>query len=65
MKVIKVMNFSGAGEPITFFTFIWRGLERPVPAAVPSLSLGQGDALGLARRVEGVLTDTLGGSFLA
>jgi hypothetical protein len=32
MNLIKVVNFSGAGETINFsFTFIWHGLERPDP----------------------------------
>src|SRR5215207_3240367 len=46
MNVIKVMNFSGAGETSNFsFTFVWRGLQRPEPAAVHDMHFGGVDPL--------------------
>jgi hypothetical protein len=64
MNLIKVMNFSGAGEPINF-SFTKRGLKRPEPAAVHVAFLGHGDAFGTARRVDRLLADALCGGFLA
>jgi hypothetical protein len=63
MNLIKVMNFSGAGETINF-SFTRRRLERQEPAAVQSAFLGHGDAFGFTRRIEGVLADAVGGGFL-
>src|SRR5215213_8313942 len=46
MNLIKVMNFSGAGDTSNFsFTFVWRGLERPQPAAVHDMHFGRVDPL--------------------
>jgi hypothetical protein len=50
MNLIKVMNFSGAGETINFslkFTLIRRGLQCPQPAAVHHMVLGRIDLLSL------------------
>ena len=56
LKVVKVLNFSGAGKSTIFmctFTFAFTGgvAEAPDPASVDRSLLGDGDALGLARRV--------------
>jgi hypothetical protein len=66
MNLIKVMNFSGAGEPINFsFPFIWCGLERPEPAALHLAFFGHRDAVDVAGRVEAILADAADGGLLA
>src|SRR5688500_12385703 len=64
MNLIKVMNFSGAAQSRSCkFTGTRRGLHRPEPAVVHSAFFGQRNALGLARRIEGILAEaSVGGS---
>jgi hypothetical protein len=56
-NLANLANISGAGRGGIFSS----GLERPEPAAVDYAFLGHRDALGLARRVEGILADAAGG----
>jgi hypothetical protein len=60
MKVLKVMNFSGAGWGNIFtFTFTKRGQERSEPAAVHQVPLGRDDPLSLTCRLVGLLPDVV------
>jgi hypothetical protein len=65
IKVIKMMNVSGAGWGIIFTLVLSAGRQSPEPAAPDQALLGVGDALGLACRVEGVLADPFGGGLPA
>jgi hypothetical protein len=66
MNLIKVMNFSGAGEAINFgVTFIRRGLERPERAAVHRVLFGRVDPLSLTCRLDGLLPDGVANDRLA
>ena len=56
LKVLKVLNFCGAGWSNTFectFTFACTGgvAEAPDPASVGRSLIGNGDGLGIARRM--------------
>jgi hypothetical protein len=60
LKVIKVLNFSGAGMTNIFtctFTFTGWSAEEPDPAALGLPLLGDGDALGLACGTERAAPD--------
>jgi len=51
LKVLKVLNFWGVGES-TIFNFAVVAVEGPDPATLGCPLLGDGDVLGVARRVE-------------
>src|SRR5687767_2224363 len=55
LKVLKVLNFSGTGKS-NIFTFTGPA-ERPDPTPLDRALLGDGDAFGLARRIEGATPD--------
>src|SRR5215208_2181614 len=60
LKVLKVLNFSGAGEGNTFtctFTFTGGGAEGPDPVASGNAFILGRDALSLARRIERAASD--------
>jgi hypothetical protein len=60
LKVLKVLNFSGAGWCRIFtFTFTRRGQERSEPAAVHQVPLGRDDLLNLTCRLVGLLPDVV------
>ena len=63
LKVLKVLNFPGTRRG-GIFAVSGPG-ERPDPAPLPGVFLGDDDAFGLACRIEDVASDPAFASLLA
>jgi hypothetical protein len=64
-KMAKMANISGTGRGAIFAIVPSIGGEHPEPAAIGNAFFGPGDALGFARRVEGLFANSACGGFLA
>ena len=65
LKVLKVLNFSGTGKTNIFTCTFTGAAERPDPAPRDRALLGDGDALGLARRIKRAAPDSPFTGFVA